>query len=100
MRPSVNTPSSRAYKLVCRTILILLVATGLVAGIFKMAVSSASPQEQATARFEQAARQVAGQKFDGRKQVSAACHESGRVGSRPGDCDSAGCLLSAGGGSG
>ena len=57
MRPSVNTPSSRAYKLVCRTILILLVATGLVAGIFKMAVSSASPQEQATARFELALRQ-------------------------------------------
>ena len=60
MRTSVNTRSSREYNLICRTLLILFVATGLIAGIFsgvKLAVSSASPQEQAAARFETALRQ-------------------------------------------
>jgi formylglycine-generating enzyme required for sulfatase activity/subtilisin family serine protease len=60
MRPGVNTYSGRAYSLICRTLLILFVATGLIAGIFsgvKLAVSSASPQEQAVVRFETALRQ-------------------------------------------
>jgi large repetitive protein len=60
MRPSVNTPLNRAYNLVCRLLLILFVATAVISGIFsavKTSVSSASPQEQAAARFELALRQ-------------------------------------------
>ena len=60
MRSSVDTRLTRTHNLVCRTFLILFVAIAAIAGIFsggRIPISSASPQDQATVRFESALRQ-------------------------------------------
>jgi formylglycine-generating enzyme required for sulfatase activity/subtilisin family serine protease len=60
MRSGVDTRLTRTHNLVCRTFLILFVAIAAIAGIFsggRIPISSASPQDQATVRFESALRQ-------------------------------------------
>jgi large repetitive protein len=60
MRPGINIRLNRVYGVICRSFLILFVAIIGISSMFssgRILVSSASPQEQASVRFESALRQ-------------------------------------------